>query len=190
MDTIISLLNTYSPFNEQESEDLKIILSYVRKSRECLFRSSPAHITVSAVVINPEHTKLLMAYHNIYQSWAWLCGHADGNDNLIEVAMKEAQEESGLDQVTPVSNEIFSIELLPVSGHIKNGKYVSSHLHLNITFQFEANEQAELSHNPDENSAVKWIPLEQVSAATSEPWMDQWIYRKLIQKIRACKSRI
>lgn len=67
-----------------------------------------------------------MAYHNLYQSWAWLGGHADGEQNLLQVAIREAQEESGLQKARPLQNSIYSLEVLTVDGHIKHGNYVPS----------------------------------------------------------------
>ena len=69
-----------------------------------------------------------MVYHNIYHSWSWLGGHADGETDLLSVAIQEVKEEAGISKVYPVSEEIFSLESLTVDGHVKKGKYVSSHL--------------------------------------------------------------
>ena len=74
-----------------------------------------------------------MAYHNIYHSWAWTGGHADGEKDLLSVAIREAKEETGIKTVKPVMEGIFSLEVLTVDGHEKNGSYVPSHLHLNVT---------------------------------------------------------
>ena len=76
------------------------------------------------------------------------------------MAQKEAMEESGLRSVSPVTEDIFSIEILTVSGHMKNGSYVSSHLHLNITYLLEADEEANLHEKEDENSDVRWFLTE------------------------------
>ena len=65
-----------------------------------------------------------MIYHNIYDSWAWMGGHADGEEDLFKVAEREAKEESGITDIKAISEEIASIEILPVSGHEKKGKYV------------------------------------------------------------------
>ncbi len=70
--------------------------------------------------------RVLMAYHNIYHSWAWTGGHADGEKDLLSVAMREAREETGIKTVTPVMDQIFSLEVLTVDGHEKKGLYVPS----------------------------------------------------------------
>ena len=125
-----------------------------------------------------------MIYHNIYHSWSWTGGHADGETDLLAVAMREAMEETGVKTITPVSEDIFSIEILTVDGHIKRGKYVPSHLHLNVTYLLEADEAEVLHIKQDENSGVAWFTLEEALEKCSEPWMIEWIYKKLNEKLR------
>ena len=100
------------------------------------------------------------------------------------MALKEVREESGLKEVFPVSEDVFSLEILPVFGHEKNGKYVSSHLHLNVTFLLEADPTAEIHNNPDENSKVGWFDLDDVPRVSTETWFVHRIYRKLIEKTK------
>ena len=86
-------LINYQCFNMQEENDRKQILYYLDHDINILTRDNEqAHLTVSAWILNSEHNKVLMAYHNLYHSWAWLGGHADGNDDLIAVAYKEIKE--------------------------------------------------------------------------------------------------
>ena len=125
-----------------------------------------------------------MVYHNIYHSWSWLGGHADGETDLLAVAIREVKEEAGISDVRPVSEEIFSLESLTVDGHVKKGRYVSSHLHLNVTYLLEADEADVLRIKPDENSGVRWFSLEEALAACSEPWMIERVYKKLNAKVR------
>ena len=99
-----------------------------------------AHMTASAWVVNKDRSKILLAYHNIYDSWAWLGGHADGEKDLLKVALKEVAEESGVKNIKPVSEDILSVEILTVDGHEKKGVYVPSHLHLNVTYLIEADD--------------------------------------------------
>lgn len=74
------------------------------------------------------------------------------------------------------------MEILTVDGHEKRGQYVPSHLHLNVTYLFEADFDAALQNKPDENSAVDWICMDEISQKSSEPWLIQRIYPKLIAK--------
>ena len=125
-----------------------------------------------------------MIYHNIYHSWAWTGGHADGEEDLLSVAKREAMEETGVQDIREIGDGIYSLEVLTVDGHEKRGVYVSSHLHLNVTYLLEADEEEILRVKPDENSGVKWFPLKEAIKASSEPWMTERIYRKLNAKLK------
>ena len=93
--------------------------------------------------------------------------------------------ESGIQQVKPILPDIFSLEILTVDGHEKNGNYVPSHLHLNITYLLMADDHAPLRCKPDENKDVAWFPIETAIAQSSEPWFRERIYAKLNRKLLA-----
>ena len=91
--------------NEFEVKQLQIIKDFIKDSPNALTRDNKtAHITVSAWVLNPTLNKVLMAHHNIYNSWAWLGGHADGNHDLGQVAISEAMEETGIKDICSKSD--------------------------------------------------------------------------------------
>ena len=183
---LLKQLTAFVPFNEQEARDRELLLDCLGREPEVLTRENPlAHFTASAWVVNPARTRVLMAYHNIYRSWSWLGGHADGESDLLAVALREVREESGIRSARPVSRDIFSVEALTVDGHEKRGAYVSSHLHLNVTYLLEADEEEALSIKPDENSGVRWFTLEESETVPSEPWFCARVYRKLNEKLRA-----
>ena len=97
--------------------------------------------------------------------------------------MREVREESGLSDVRPVTDALYSVEILTVDGHEKRGKYVSSHLHLNVTYLLEADPAAPVRCKPDENSRVGWFALEDAIAASTESWFRERIYSKLNAKL-------
>ena len=169
----------YTPCNEQEERDKKVFLNWLESGKDILTRENEAaHLTASAWVISPDRKHVLMAYHNLYNSWAWLGGHADGDSDLLAVALREAREETGIQAVRPVSREIYSLEILPVNAHVKRGSRVSAHLHLNATFLLEADDAQPLRAKPDENRSVAWLPLEEAADNRDEPFMAV-IYKKL-----------
>lgn len=180
---LIAQLEAFDPWNEQEKRDRDALLQLLRDGWVPFGREDPAHWTASAWVVSPNRARVLLAYHNLYDSWAWLGGHADGERDLLAVALREVREESGLKDVRPVSPEIYSLEILTVDGHEKRGRYVSSHLHLNATYLLEADPGAPLRCKPDENSRVGWFALEEAVAASSEPWFRERIYAKLNGKL-------
>lgn len=178
-------IKNYSPINEQEERDKAVMLQYMQENSNYLDRANQiAHFSASVWTINKEHTKTLMVYHNIYNSWSWIGGHADGVEDLRSVAMRELQEETGVKSGTLISEDIFSLETLIVEGHEKRGIYVPSHLHLNVTYLAEADEKEELMIQEEENSAVKWWTFEEALKVPDEPWMVERIYKKLIEQCR------
>lgn len=182
--TLQEKIRAFSPYNPQEAADRALILQHLAQYDNLLTRENPVmHFTVSAWVISPDRKQVLMVYHNIYQSWSWTGGHADGEEDLLAVALREVREETGLSEVHPLTSDIFSLEILGVNAHIKRGRHVSTHLHLNATFLLEANPAQSLRVKPDENSAVAWIPAEEVIDRSSEPDM-QVVYRKLMEKLK------
>ena len=179
-------IKNYKPVNQQEEHDREVMLRYIQCSDDYLERKNEiAHFTTSIWTVNSQRTKTLMVYHNIYDSWSWIGGHADGEEDLPSVALRELWEETGVRRARLVSPEIFSLEILTVDGHIKKGSYVSSHLHLNVTYLAEADESEPLTANPAENQAVKWWSFEDALKVPNEPWFVERIYSKLIDK---CKS--
>ena len=111
-----------------------------------------------------------------------VAGVPDDGD-LLRVALREAQEETGIQAIRPVTRGIYSIEVLPVNSHVKRGQFVAAHLHLNATFLLEADDDQPLRPKPDENSAVAWLPLQQAADNREEPFMAV-IYRKLNDKLK------
>ena len=181
---LIRQIKAYYPFNAQEEKDREVILSALEHQEDIFFRTNRiAHMTASAWVVSPGFDKILMAYHNIYDSWSWLGGHADGDEDLLAVAVREVQEESGISSVTPLSDAIFSLEVLTVDGHVKNGSYVSSHLHLNITYLLCGDDTEVPVQKPDENRAVAWFAKDIAVGQSSEPWFRERIYSKLNRKL-------
>ena len=177
------LLADYSPFDEQEEKDRELMLRYLDQFDDLFKRENQlAHFTASSWVVNRDRTKVLMVYHNIYQSWAWMGGHMDGETDFLATAIRETKEETGIEQVTPISQELFSLEILSVDGHVKNCKQVGTHVHLNLTYLLEADETQQTSVKPDENSGVAWMGLEEALTKCSEPYM-RIIYAKLNDKL-------
>lgn len=237
---------SYHPFNEREAADRHVMLRALKTNRFCFDRKSQAHFTCSAWVVNPEKTQTIMVFHNIYNSWSWIGGHADGCSDLAAVALRELREETGVEHariVSPwecvdspsrrpnadkkakastneisnemvsangISNEtasankipnevvnasapsptspLFSLEVLTVDGHEKNNRYISSHLHLNVTYLVEVDPSEALRIKPDENSGVKWVSLDQVLNMSDEPWIRERIYAKLLAKLNLLKQ--
>jgi 8-oxo-dGTP pyrophosphatase MutT (NUDIX family) len=184
----VGLLETiarFQPHCEQEERDRAEMLRRLRAGEDLLWRTNEsAHFTASAWVCNDRRDRVLMCYHRLYGSWSWLGGHADGDADLLGVALREVTEESGLSHLRPISTSPCSLETLCVEGHMKDGAYVPCHLHLNLTFLIEADEDEALHVALAENSALRWFSCEGAVEASSEPWFRRWVYPKLNERLR------
>ena len=140
-------------------------------------------MTSSGFVVNADATRVLMAHHNIYRVWAWTGGHADGEGDLLSVALREAREETGAVHVRPLSAEIASLDILPVWGHVKRGKYVCAHQHLNVSYLLLADEADPLRPRAGENTRVAWLDAARLLEFTNE-WQMDGVYTKLLNRAR------
>ncbi|MGB3366631.1 MAG: NUDIX hydrolase [Acidaminobacteraceae bacterium] len=181
----IKQINDYVAESEQDKNDKKVILDYINDYKDNILtrENEIAHMTSSGFILNKTCDKVLMIHHNIYNTWTWTGGHADGEEDLLITALKEAIEETGVHKIKPLNNEVSSIDILPVWGHMKNGAYVSAHLHLNTSFILIADENAELLLNEEETSGVAWISIDDMPQKSNEPFLLE-IYFKLINRAK------
>ncbi len=181
----IEQITKFIPENDQERQDKKVILDYIEKfPHNILIRDNEfAHITSSGFIMNQALDKVLMIHHNIRNVWAWTGGHVDGDTDFLHVAIKEAKEETGIKNVKPLTDEIITIDILPVYGHMKNNKYVSVHQHLSVAYVLIANEDEELRIKEDENSGVEWFPLGKFTEDYFDD-KDVYLYNKIIERAK------
>ena len=184
----IDQIKNFNPTTTQEKADKKAILEYIDLIGDDILdrESKLAHLTSSGFIMNRELTKTLMIHHNIYDAWGWTGGHADGDRNLLEVAIKEAIEETGISRISPLTEEMITLDIIPVPAHMKRGEYVNVHLHLNTTYVLIASEDEVLTIKEDENSGVKWILLEDLEEEVNEAEMIP-IYKKIVEKAKNYK---
>ena len=176
-------IKLYEPENEEEKKQKEIMLQYIVMFYDTIsYRNSALfHMTASAMILNENKDKVLMIYHKIYQSWSWVGGHADGEIDLQKTALKEVQEETGL-ELEPSKN-IISLDILTVEGHYKNNKYICPHIHFNVTYCFIASEKSKLIVNKEETEGVKWIPISEIEKHCKEEKMIP-IYHKIITRAK------
>ena len=187
MSKTIEMLRKYEYFNDQEKNDIALIVDAEEKFGDILSRDNKfCHLTSSAFVVNKTRDKVLCIFHNIYKSWTWVGGHVDGDDDMLYVAQKELREETSLKKFKVLDCMPVSVEVLPVKSHYRKGRYVSAHLHLNVTYLFEADEDEVVHIQEDENSDIAWLSFDELLQKSDESYMVP-VYRKIIEKIKTSK---
>lgn len=185
MSKTLEMIKNYVPTTPQEKGDRELIIRAEEIFSDCLHRTNLfCHYTSSAFIVNPERTKVLGVFHNIYKSWGWVGGHADGDDDMEYVAKKETAEETSLKNFKVIGSGPVSIDVLPVFSHFKRGNYVPAHTHLNVTYLIEANESEYIHIKENENSNIAWLGYEEFLEKCTEPHMLP-VYKKIIERIKS-----
>ena len=181
----IESIKNYTAESQKDKGIKKSMLQFIEKNRDDVLtrENTMAHFTASSVILNETFEKMLMIHHKIYDTWTWQGGHADGEKDLLEVALKEAYEETGIRNLIVIKEEnkpLMRLDILPVKEHLKNGKFITNHLHLNAAFVFQASEKEFLKLNTEETNGIRWIPINEIDACAKEPEITP-IYHELIK---------
>lgn len=175
----------YTPLDETEKRQKDSFLQFMNSFGDDAYSRDNlvGHITVSCWIVNRQRSKVLMIYHNLYNMWSWIGGHADKDQNLLNVAYKETEEESGLTEMRLLSPAPIDLDILSVDDHVKHGKLVPCHLHYNVVFAFEADENLPVRIKPDENSGVKWVDITAIRELCAKDKALPY-YERIMQKIK------
>ena len=177
-------IENYIPFDEQEKNDKEQFLIFINTFDNVLTRDNIfGHFSASAFLVNKKRNKMIVVYHIINDGWIYPGGHADGDDNLLSVAVREVEEETGL-KAKILDENIYAIQSAPVKGHIKSGKYVSSHIHFDVLYLMEADDRSPLKYKENESKGVKWISFEEADDKTMCDFIRP-IHKKIIEKLKS-----
>lgn len=159
---LLTLLRQYKTvFMEEAAYQLRAI-DFVQQHEDCFHRElSPAHVTGSGWVVNPQRTHVLMLHHKKHDQWFQPGGHADGHADILAVALRETMEETGLQPgaIQLLSSNIFDIDIHSIPAIANEPE----HKHIDIRFLLEINDALVLPGN-DESHQVLWVPLNRVSS--------------------------
>jgi 8-oxo-dGTP pyrophosphatase MutT (NUDIX family) len=166
---VLALLREYAQndLSPLEREHVEETIRFVETHPDCFLRSClEGHLTGSAWVVNRERTMTLLTHHRKLGKWLQLGGHADGEYDLLGVAQREAEEESGLRKVAPPTLKLFDVD----RHRIPARKEVAEHWHFDLRFLFEADpkEALTVSH---ESKELAWVGLDQVTSLNAEESM-------------------
>lgn len=172
---LLQKLHTYRNQWRDEIEMTDRLIAFAESHADCFERSlSIGHVTGSAWVVNQAGTHVLLTHHKKLDMWLQLGGHVDGNPNVLEAAMREAYEESGLSKLEPVACEIFDLDI-----HlIPERKTEPAHNHHDIRFVFQAVGSDDYIVS-DESHDLAWVEIQQLEKFTSEASMlrmaEKWL---------------
>ena len=157
---LVSLLEAYDPFDDDDDEARGRILSFVLANTDCFERSLLAgHVTGSAWILDPSRSRCLLTHHRKLERWLQLGGHADGQTDILEVAMREGREESGLTSLRPVAASIFDCDVHSIPAR----RAEPGHWHYDVRFLLEADDAEPLVVSV-ESKELAWIALGEVAA--------------------------
>jgi 8-oxo-dGTP pyrophosphatase MutT (NUDIX family) len=162
-EALIHFLNTYDSGFEEESKFIPLFLNLLELPR-CFHRDHlPGHITGSAWIVDEHQSSVLLVHHAKLNKWLQPGGHADGDENVLQVATREANEETGLVNLDLLVPEVFDVDIHPIPAR----NDMAEHLHYDVRFAFVAAQKSDLiiSH---ESRDLKWVPLKDVPALTGQ----------------------
>jgi 8-oxo-dGTP pyrophosphatase MutT (NUDIX family) len=161
---LLQNLSAYIPSDPHERTMLLRIIEFVNAHSDCFERTlSIGHITASALIVNKQRTHTLLTHHHKLEKWLQLGGHSDGDPDPLSVALREAEEESGLKNVKPVSEAILDVDVHPIPAR----KHEPDHFHYDIRFLFEADDTEPLTIS-SESKDLAWVPLQEIENYTTE----------------------
>jgi len=159
---LLSYLKNYNPDDALEQEQREQMISFLLNNSNCFERScEKGHFTASAWVVDSEEKHILLLHHKKLDTWLQLGGHADGEYDLLKVAIKEAQEESGLKNIAPLTKEIFDIDIHLIPAR----RNEPAHYHYDVRFLLKSIEDDTLIKN-EESLDIQWFSTDQSSLPT------------------------
>jgi 8-oxo-dGTP pyrophosphatase MutT (NUDIX family) len=157
-------LREYHPSDPYEWKMHESLIRFVEAERDCFERSLQiGHITGSAWIIDRAREKTLLTHHNKLDRWLQLGGHADGDPDILRVALREAREESGLENIRPLSEAIFDVDVHPIP--MRGNE--PGHFHYDVRFMLEADADKPLVIS-SESKDLAWVPLADIARFTTE----------------------
>lgn len=158
---LLQLLRQHKTRFMEELGYVNRAIDYVEEHTDCFYRELwPAHVTGSAWVVNPDLDRILMMHHKKHDQWFQPGGHADGDADIVRVALRETAEETGLDssQVNLLDTQVFDVDIhsIPAMGTDPR------HEHIDIRFLVEIDDSLPVPGN-DESHDVVWVEINNVT---------------------------
>ena len=177
---LIRLLDNYSPQGADELVYKTQIYNFIQNHDNCFDRSCIlGHVTASIFLLDYDLSNVLLMHHKKLGIWLQLGGHCDGASEVVSVALKEAQEESGINMIELLSDGIFDLDvhLVPAFGNDH------AHYHYDIRFVAKVSEPGLVIKPNSESIDMKWFPI----SGDNLPTKDRSIIR-MFEKIPSVAS--
>lgn len=161
MHKILKELSDYKTSYEKEDKDRNAIINLlIKNGHNCLYRDffDPGHVTASALLMNQSCNKVLMNYHKFLKKWLVFGGHVDGSTDMLSAAMREAKEESGIENIIPLKDTIADIDIHPVPANVDKNEPAHFHHDISYFFRVDGAEDFKIS---DESIDLRWCNYEE-----------------------------
>lgn len=177
MFSLLEQLQNHAPFDERERAMTTRLQNFLENARDQnpfareLAGNAPeiGHVTGSAWIVNAEYSGIVLLYHAKLKKWVQPGGHCDGQNDVLEVAQREAQEETGL-VVTPLSTQVFDVDIHQIPEYWNT----PAHFHFDVRYLFQADEN-QIPVCNEESKAVRWVSLEEAKVLSGEQSVQRMI---------------
>ncbi len=162
---LLDLLSGYHPADEAETADVARTRATLESAADPWARSSPLHVTASALIVHPATGRVLLRWHQRQQAWLQVGGHADpGEADPLAVAQREGREETGLADLAPwPDGQLRHVAIVPVPA----GQGEPAHEHADLRF-FLATEAPETIRAEHADAPLRWLSAADAAAMTTE----------------------
>lgn len=175
---LLSLLKQHQAADAVEAQHQQQTIAFVTANpTQCCSRHfTSGHITTSAWIVDPQRHYALLTHHRKLNRWLQLGGHMEGETDVLHAALREAREESGLDQITPVSTDVFDIDVHPIPARGEEPE----HLHYDVRFLFEADHHGQLIISAESHD-LRWFDVAALKQLNEGPSIDRMVHKMLSQ---------
>lgn len=182
---ILDQLDRYQAESPDDQAHKNSITQFIKKHPNCFDRELPyGHVTGSAWVINQTRDKVLLTLHAKVEAWMQMGGHSDGHPITQDVALREVHEESGLEpkNIKPLNPGIFDVDVHHYPARQTPLGFEHEHLHFDLRYIFEADENEPLSPQEGESNGLKWVPLSEAHQLNDQERFLRMVRKTLNQK--------
>lgn len=167
-DPLRQLLRDYARLHPDESACVERVRELVEGHANCFDRDClPGHITASSWIVSHDHERVLLTHHRKLGLWLQLGGHADGETDILDVALREAREESGMrdfDVLSPTGDPLpFDIDVHDIPPHGND----PAHEHHDIRYLLVARPEQPLVMSAESND-LRWFAMNAIPGIAAD----------------------